>query len=774
MDERTTPPGHREEETPAPPEGKLSRRKLLASIGMAGAAVLVGSTIGAADGGGAASVIEAVYGTGKKPKPKDWMELDFCIASTVAGLRAETDPNADYLYYVADPGQEGFFRYDPADASTPDNTGTVLVSAAGARFKRIVDSGHFSVKWFGAKGDGTTDDMQAIQQAINAASAAGGGTVFFPSGTYIVSPYLNKWITLRSNVNLLGEGVSSVIKVKDNAGDYFTIFYGSSSAPLKNVRISKLRFDQNPQNNTTCYIDLARKDTVYFYQFCIISYRYENVCIDNVQFDPTCGVNTVSLNSDTGKLAQITDCCFNFVMARGNGTYDNSAVYLNGRNHIVTNCTFYAGPGQKARGAIETHMGQSVVSNNVMDGYYTGVNLQAGNAADDRCDMTVTGNTISNANQGIQIGPWGAHPVKNVTVTGNTISLTNTAHRRNLTVGISSASWTTEKTFFENMTISNNTIVFQEELSLRTSDPLSFACGINFTHDSSLSNVVISNNVIKNAPMTGIFVGSLKNLGTVTDVQITGNVIVNAGHYPTPVESYRGAIILRSAVTGALISGNLISDTYDSAKGVHSIRVSDSDGTFADVAVRDNLIRAKQGGLWLLLSPTVETDPVRNYVKFSPVYPPVSGTYNQGDVVWVTGEGAADGKTPAGYRVTASGTAGTLTGVQAKATGAVGKTVLTVNDASALRVGQWIRIAAGNQVRRIVRISGNEVRINAALTADVSTPSAVGFASPEWKPFGRLGDLGAVQDTTGATLTALEEEVNRLKQALRDFGVFSA
>ena len=40
---------------------------------------------------------------------------------------------------------------------------------------------------YNAKGDGVTDDRAAIQAALDAAQAAGGATVFFPVGTYIVS-----------------------------------------------------------------------------------------------------------------------------------------------------------------------------------------------------------------------------------------------------------------------------------------------------------------------------------------------------------------------------------------------------------------------------------------------------------------------------------------------------------------------------------------------------------------------------------------------------------
>ena len=53
------------------------------------------------------------------------------------------------------------------------------------------------VKSNGAKGDGRTPDREAIQGAIEAASAAGGGTVIFPAGTYVTGS-----MRLRSNLTL--------------------------------------------------------------------------------------------------------------------------------------------------------------------------------------------------------------------------------------------------------------------------------------------------------------------------------------------------------------------------------------------------------------------------------------------------------------------------------------------------------------------------------------------------------------------------------------------
>jgi hypothetical protein len=58
-----------------------------------------------------------------------------------------------------------------------------------------------SAKDFGATGDGTTDDTAAIQAAINAVNAKGGGVLFFPVGTYKVTAT----ILLKPFVDIKGE-----------------------------------------------------------------------------------------------------------------------------------------------------------------------------------------------------------------------------------------------------------------------------------------------------------------------------------------------------------------------------------------------------------------------------------------------------------------------------------------------------------------------------------------------------------------------------------------
>jgi polygalacturonase len=67
-------------------------------------------------------------------------------------------------------------------------------------------AGPLDIRSFGATGDGKTLDTAAVDKAIEAAAAAGGGTVFFPAGNYLCYS-----IHLKSNVTLhLDQGATIV------------------------------------------------------------------------------------------------------------------------------------------------------------------------------------------------------------------------------------------------------------------------------------------------------------------------------------------------------------------------------------------------------------------------------------------------------------------------------------------------------------------------------------------------------------------------------------
>ncbi|MGB3005055.1 MAG: glycosyl hydrolase family 28-related protein [Chitinophagaceae bacterium] len=71
---------------------------------------------------------------------------------------------------------------------------------------------YYNIKDFGAKGDGTTLDTKAINDAIDAAAKAGGGTVYFPAGTY-----LSFSIRLKNHISIFLDAGSVLLAADSSA-----------------------------------------------------------------------------------------------------------------------------------------------------------------------------------------------------------------------------------------------------------------------------------------------------------------------------------------------------------------------------------------------------------------------------------------------------------------------------------------------------------------------------------------------------------------------------
>ncbi len=109
-----------------------------------------------------------------------------------------------------------------------------------------------NVRDFGAVGDGATDDTFAIQSAVNAAFAAGGGSVYIPAGVYLISAS----IEMLSHTALFGDGMgATTLKVRDEVGvDIIGVIrtqIGRSDEPLTNVRVSDITLDGNRANQSS-------------------------------------------------------------------------------------------------------------------------------------------------------------------------------------------------------------------------------------------------------------------------------------------------------------------------------------------------------------------------------------------------------------------------------------------------------------------------------------------------------------------------------------------
>ena len=134
------------------------------------------------------------------------------------------------------------------NAGAPDwnvdinGTDTTLQVALGALSGLV-----FNVKSpaYGAVGDGVTNDQSAIAAALAAAVAAGGGTVFFPKGTYLISTAI-EWAPL---VNILGSGPGVSIIKTSSASNARILSFATGSSHTLPLLIAGVAFDASVSNS---------------------------------------------------------------------------------------------------------------------------------------------------------------------------------------------------------------------------------------------------------------------------------------------------------------------------------------------------------------------------------------------------------------------------------------------------------------------------------------------------------------------------------------------
>jgi hypothetical protein len=146
------------------------------------------------------------------------------VASRTA-LKA-LDTTAVTTTYLTESGREGEFVWRSGDYSaliTADTQeavyikATAVASTSGSWVR--VYAGALNVKWFGAKGDGTTDDATPMQAAIDLVYALGGGSVFLPPGEYLISSQIGIAVAAGINCKIFGAGQNATKITIDSSLD---------------------------------------------------------------------------------------------------------------------------------------------------------------------------------------------------------------------------------------------------------------------------------------------------------------------------------------------------------------------------------------------------------------------------------------------------------------------------------------------------------------------------------------------------------------------------
>jgi hypothetical protein len=521
---------------------------------------------------------------------------------------ALTDTQLDAMATNNGASVAGAFVYTPAKGAvlttglqtltvtfTPNNTADYTSASASVTVQ--VNQGQvFNVSSFGAMGDGLTDNTTAFATAFGAACASPtNSTVYIPSGIFVVNPGVSQ-ITICSGMTITGTGT---IKVASGAGDYDVIFAPSTpSTTVHDFTLADISIDQNANANSTSTISSASGHA----QAILRIFVGSNITVRNVKASVS-GVNSIDVNGVNVSGIVINANHFVFHKRTAQPTFDNSTIYIDGTNYTVSNNVFSSTLSDSAVTAIEIHTGTGSISGNVVSFYQNGMNIV------DTQQSQIAGNTITSAQNGILLWAVSSSGMNGANVTGNSITIDNVERGVATSSGISLYDDPTVLGPNSNLSIASNVIVCQQELLLSVNGDVNY--GIGLQSFGSLTNAVIANNQVINAPVRGIKVGVVSP-SLASNIQVVGNTIVDPGtNSDQSAEYYDAAIALDGNLTGVTVTGNSLQFTTNplhTVGGTYSVYAQPGLGaTFTQVTVYNNTVIAFAGSPTLYLSPTVIT-----------------------------------------------------------------------------------------------------------------------------------------------------------------------
>jgi polygalacturonase len=457
-------------------------------------------------------------------------QAPFLAGIPVVASTAERDslyPSPDTNQRVQNLGSGYFERWNGATWVQDIATG---VGAGGV----------YSVKSYGAIGDGDTDDTTACQNALNAADLAGVGAVVVPPGTYKLTAAL----TPGSGTTFLGQG--GFLRQHTEAANVVTVA-SKSNVALVNLDVgyntSTVRNTTNGLSVQTCTdveISGCRVRNGPGLGIYVANSQRARVHDNHIHSMLADGIH-VTNGSSTGHVSKDVTVSGNVV----EGTGDDCIA-----------CVSYT------TGGTAINEGISITGNVVTNGSARGITVAGGKG------VAVAGNTVRNMASTSSAGiiailddnvsnPTFA-PI-DVSITGNTVGLAqgttaNTRHGIRVYRG-------------SGVTVSGNTVAWGVGEGIKV---YGTSTGPAYSDDT-----VVANNIVHGTGSTGengIYCIYARR------VRITGNVVI---------DSYKGALSLDNVID-CQVSGNIWDEANKQNVGATNlVTVATSSG----VSIQNNLLR---------------------------------------------------------------------------------------------------------------------------------------------------------------------------------------
>ena len=366
-----------------------------------------------------------------------------------------------------------------------------------------------NVKKFGAVGNGIIDDSTSIQNAIDHTASIGGGTVFFPNGTYLVKNN----IILRNKVSLLGLKGSSKLMFDDT-------FVGKKPNNPNKIYHPAMWNEHNQRTYNEATADsFAIRDLIFTksttnadLKVIIFLTNTNGVHIDGCQFDMSGTVDSLAL--------YVFSCNYNLTL----------------QNNTFTNLT-------------GTDKGGGVWICNVTD---------EPNETNKTYDVNINNNNFIINSGDESLGLYGRDGlIKIVNVTNNKfITLKSASTAQSKVLAIFGRTYITGKegAGVENVIVSNN--IFEiEEIEAGVIN-----IGGSASNTDIIKNILISSNIIKfkTELSNSLAVGILGNdLGIAENIKVCNNIISNIGDKPFKYGIYKMWDVEGNEVSGQYSQANI-------------------------------------------------------------------------------------------------------------------------------------------------------------------------------------------------------------------------